>query len=141
MKPLPILALLAAAGALLSACQTTETDRDLFLQADGDKDGRLSLAEVKAVGLPRLFGRFDRDGDGSVTLADIRSIEPDFDEKEFTSRDLNHDGHVTFAEYRQIAEHKTSLIGLFKTIDSNQDGFIDRKEAAAYTAALEESRS
>lgn len=139
MKPLPILVLLAA-GALLSGCQTTETDRDLFLQADGDKDGRLSMAEVKAVGLPRLFGRFDRDGDGSVTLADIRAIEPDFDEKEFTSRDLNRDGHVTYAEYRQVAEHKTSLIALFKKIDTNQDGFIDRKEAAAYTAALEKSQ-
>ena len=140
MKALPALLCLIVAGIMLPACQTTETDRDLFKQADADEDGRLSLAEVKAVGLPRLFARFDRDGDGSVTLADIRAVQPEFDEKEFTSRDLNHDGRVTYAEYRQVAEHKTVLTDYFKKIDANGDGFIDRREAEAYTASQEAPR-
>jgi len=123
------------------ACRSVETDRDLFLDADTNKDKQLSLGEVKALGLPRLFARFDTDGDGSVSLAEARAVQPDFDEKEFPSRDLNRDGRVTYAEYRQVAEHKTSLIKLCKKIDANKDGFIDGKEAEAYTAELEASQA
>ncbi len=121
----------------LTACQTTESDRDLFLQADADRDGRLSLAEVKAVGLPRLFARFDPDGDGTVSLSDVRAVQPDFDAQEFSARDLNRDGRVTFAEYRQVAEKQSVLEGLFAQIDTNRDGFIDRRESDAWTGSLE----
>ena len=33
----------------LASCQTTETDRDLFVQCDTDKDGPLSCDEVCAM--------------------------------------------------------------------------------------------
>jgi Ca2+-binding EF-hand superfamily protein len=129
--------LLALTGATLTSCQTTETDRDLFLKADSDKDGKLTLSEVNIMGLPRLFGRFDINGDGTVTLAEASQVEPGFDPKVFAERDLNGDGNVSFDEYRQVAERKGVLKEKFAAIDTNRDHRIDQSEAEAYTAAME----
>ena len=101
--------LLAGVAALLASCATTETDRDLFIQADTNKDGQLSLAEVNKAGLPRIFSLFDVDGNGSVTLAEARKVDRGFDAKMFNERDLNHDGKVTWAEYEKVAMSKGGL--------------------------------
>ncbi len=131
---------IVAAVAGLSACKTTETDQDLFLKADTNKDGKLSLAEVNRLGFPRLFGRFDRDGNGSVTLADVRVVEPGFKETEFVRRDLNKDGRVTFAEYRVVAERDGDIKVAFEKVDLNKDGQICRIEAEKYTAKLDKEQ-
>lgn len=123
--------------ALLASCASTETDRDLFLQADANKDGRLSLDEVNKVGLPRLYNRFDLNADGRVTLEEAREVEPGFDEKVFSERDLDRDGKVTYAESEKVALAKGGLKKQFSEIDTNSDGFIDKTEAEAHVARLE----
>ena len=128
--PLGLLAL------ALASCQTIETDRDLFVQCDTDKDGRLSCDEVCTMGYPRLFGRFDPDGDGRVTLADVKARQPDFDPKLFAERDLNRDGTVTFEEYCKVADRKGGIRELFAKVDTNRDGYIDKTEAQAHVASL-----
>lgn len=120
----------------LAACQTIETDRDLFVKCDTNKDGRLSCDEVCTMGYPRLFGRFDPDGDGRVTLADVKARQPDFDPKLFAERDLNHDGTVTFAEYCQVADRKGGIPELFAKMDTNGDGYVDKTEAQAHATSL-----
>ncbi len=124
--------------ALLASCASPETDRDLFLQADTNKDGKLSLGEVNKVALPRLFNRFDVNGDGAVTLAEAREVEPGFDEKTFAERDLNRDGKVTYAENEKVALAKGGVKTQFAGIDSNRDGYIDKAEADAYVAKQEQ---
>ncbi len=119
----------------LAACQTMETDRDLFVKCDTNKDGRLSCNEVCTAGYPRLFGRFDTDGDGRVTLADVKARQPDFDPKLFAERDLNGDGTVTFEEYSKVADRKGGIPKLFAKVDTNGDGFIDKAEAQAHAAS------
>lgn len=120
----------------LASCQTIETDRDLFVQCDTDKDGRLSYDEVRTMGYPRLFGRFDTDGDGRVTLAEVQAREPGFDPKLFAERDLNRDGTVTFEEYCKVADRKGGIRELFAKVDTNGDGHIDKTEAQAHVASL-----
>lgn len=127
--------------ALLASCATTETDRDLFIQADTNKDGRLSLAEVNKAGLPRLFNRFDLNRDGSVTLAEAREVEPGFDEKEFVGRDLNRDGKVTYPENEKVALRKGGLKKQFAEVDTNGDDVIDPAEAEAYVARREKGEA
>jgi EF hand len=122
---------------VLAACSTPETDRSLFLEADTNKDNRLSLDEVNKVGLPRLFNRFDLDRNGSVTLTEARQVEPGFDPAAFAERDLNQDGKVTFAEGEKVALAKGGLKKQFAEVDTNRDGMIDKPEAEAHVVKLD----
>ena len=134
MKTIARLLLAGAAAALLASCATTETDRDLFVESDTNKDGQLSLAEVNTAGLPRLFAIFDVDGNGSVTLAEARKVEPGFDAKMFSERDLDRDGKVTWAENEKVAMSKGGLKKQFAAVDTDGDGMIEKPEAEAYVA-------
>lgn len=142
MKPhLKRPASLLATVVLLASCSgintSTESDRDLFLEADKNKDGQLTLAEMNAVGLPRLYNRFDKNQDGVVTLKEAREVDPNFAAKHFSERDLDSNGRVSWAEYNVIAKERGGLKKHFAMVDANGNGAINQAEAHAYVEKLE----
>lgn len=127
----------------------SEALRARLWELDTDKDGGVSFEEFRAgpiynklpIEKQRLvFQRLDTDGDGKITLKD-RPRHPEGDEDEFQlpwpkqlllGADQNHDGAVTFEEFRAAPRSKEftdeQLKRRFRELDKNHDGKIDRKD-------------
>lgn len=52
--------------------------------------------------------------------------QPDASDKDVMKADANHDGKVSFEEFK--AAHEAEMLARFKGKDVNQDGFIDLEE-------------
>lgn len=139
MHPHLLLCSVAIAAALASCA--APSDKDLFRDADRNHDGQLTLIEVNNMALPRLFDRFDLNHDDKVTVEEAQVVEPDFDMRLFRERDLDHDGAVSYPEYLHVANSRGGLKRQFAEVDSNHDGVIDKAEAEAHLARMEQRDS
>jgi Ca2+-binding EF-hand superfamily protein len=140
-----------------------DSGRGLWDLMDTDRDGRLSLREIKA--LPQLVDELDRDGDGAISLAEIphgyllrveqgagNSGGPDpFSALEqlgvnagpapplgkgpvwFQRMDRNRDGDVSRAEF-------LGSEALFRRIDTDGDGLISLEEAIRFEESLRKGK-
>lgn len=109
-----------------------------MMQADTDKDGRISRAEAAAD--PKLAARFnemDGNRDGFMDRADWDAKARERKETWFTSTDSNRDGRVSKAEMdassaKRRAEHqqkaRTHSAERFQKLDANKDGSLSRDE-------------
>jgi Ca2+-binding EF-hand superfamily protein len=102
----------------------------IFERTDTDKDGKITLEEVKAV-IGERFRKVDADGDMVVTKAEIvAALESDKQHPRLVRHagriadrlvlrfDLNEDGSVTLEEIGNRAEKRFALL------DRNDDGFV-----------------
>ena len=105
-----------------------------FVEADANGDRQLSKSEV--AGHARLAGRFDEidaDRNGQLTLAEIRAAREARREK-LRAADADHDRRISRAEAEnlpQLAEH-------FDELDIDQDGFVTRGEVKAARVLMRE---
>ncbi len=109
-----------------------------MMQADTDKDGRISKAEA-AVN-PKLAERFsdmDANKDGYVDRSDRELRARKHREEWFSSADVNKDGNLSKAEmdasaHKRDAEHQQKREARsaerFQKMDKNGDGVISRVE-------------
>lgn len=102
----------------------------IFERADADKDGKITLGEVKAV-IGARFRKVDADSDMIVTKAEIVAALESGNQHPRLVRhagriadrlvfrfDLNEDGTVTLDEIGNRAEKRFALL------DRNDDGFV-----------------
>jgi Ca2+-binding EF-hand superfamily protein len=92
---------------------------DTFLrQWDADRDGTLSLDEVKKAATAR-FNALDRDHDGTL---DRRELGATVTAWQFRRADADKDRTLDMNEYLAMVEM------LFRAADKDHDGTLDRKE-------------
>ncbi len=92
----------------LASAQVTATGEYLG-RMDGDRDGRVSLAEYQAW-MGYAFERMDRNDDGLLTADELPGGK----------------GRTV-----SLAEHRESLAAMFRRQDADRDGFLDAKELSA----------
>ena len=93
--------------------------------------------------LLKFFKEADRNHDGMLDTEEIKAIckEQNFslDTKEFLkSADVNGDGKVNYSEFLMAAvdfkkkSGKKMVIDIFKSIDADNDGYVDRRELSRF---------
>ncbi|MFT3807016.1 EF-hand domain-containing protein [Arenimonas sp.] len=148
-KSLAVLALFAVAGVALaqSAGESPGPRRahgDLFAERDGNKDGRISLAEWQQGEQARqkaMFERIDADRDGLVTREEIQKQRGQRHERMRAQRDQRRDRMEKLRELDKDGDHALSrteigdrlpkLAENFERLDGNRDGKLTREEIRA----------
>jgi Ca2+-binding EF-hand superfamily protein len=126
------LAFLAFAGAVGSVGVATARPAKVFVEADTDKSGDVSLDEFIAV-VKGSMATADTDGDGKLTVAEIAAVlgQPDAEAKatKFIARfDADRDGATTMVEI------ETRRQARFAELDNNKDGKLTPDEFPARKA-------
>lgn len=100
-----------------------------FNQLDGDKDGKLSIAEINPRAEKRIF-RIDQNADGSVTKEEIETwLKKGLERRRdlmLADHDANRDGAITREELT------TFITTEFGKADKNADGTVSLDESRSY---------
>jgi Ca2+-binding EF-hand superfamily protein len=152
------------ATASVVTLHVSDQGRGLFDLLDADKDGRLSVRELRQ--LPKLIDRLDRDGDGLLSRGEVPRayratfelgpadfqqasrvivrargglVEPPPPRRAegplwFWKMDRNRDGDVSRREFLGTDEE-------FRRIDTDGDGLISLAEALAFDKKVRAARS
>jgi hypothetical protein len=126
----------ALAALAFAACQSS-TPPDRFAQADGDRNGTLSEAEVTIYFVVGIFEARDTNKDGRISKAEWNPQMDAAEAREFAKRDANGDGFVTREEATAYALKAGLYAEDLRAADTNKDGVVSRAEAVAYYASKE----
>jgi hypothetical protein len=135
-------ALLLAALVALNGCASNEnmsggrSKADRFAQADRNHDGVLDRNEVSDYIVNQIFDSRDANHDGRLTDAEWTGGDP-ARLPAFKKRDLNHDGIVTKQEAIKYARAHGQADQIMREADKNHDGVLSRAEAQAYVGSKE----
>jgi hypothetical protein len=116
------------------ATQSANPDSNLVARVKQSKDGRISKEQYATWNVARMFRLYDNGAKGYVTIEDWRRLEGPGKDDIFKGLDRDHNGKVTLAEAEASPKVRALLGDNFADIDTNHDGWIDEKEAAAYLA-------
>ncbi|MFN0114882.1 MAG: EF-hand domain-containing protein [Paracoccaceae bacterium] len=111
----------------------------LFGELDGDGDGRITEAEVRAARLAQVAG-MDRNADGKISedeavawaVAKATKAATEKAKRQFASRDLDGDGALTAEELMA----PPVPAGLFRQADADGDGAVSKAEFDAMVAEM-----
>ena len=98
-----------------------------FRQIDLNMDGNLNVAEFTMGTLnPFEFRAADRNYDNVVELREYANYRKEKIESAFYQKDVNSDKHINVAEIGSVG--RMYLANRDVRVDSNQDGFLNRRE-------------
>lgn len=117
----------------ITACTTLEPDN--FDRVDEDGDGQLSLRELENALAESLFTSGDLNGDGVVTFAEWKEVLPTTNQARFFK--YAPDGKMTLEQARQAVDEGGVFDSLLGSIDTNNNGIVDKEEARIFHDAME----
>lgn len=114
-----------------------------FAAVDADKDGKITLDEMKVHRQARIAG-LDADGDGKISAAELQAMEMRGAEARAKARadrmlqgmDADGDGFLTAAEL--LAGPGMAPQGMFGRVDADNDGAITQDEVDAARDRMQE---
>ncbi len=108
-----------------------------FAKADANHDKFLSLDEANAYLVNEIFSSRDKNHDGKLTKAEWNISKDTAQVEAFRVRDANADGIVTLEEALAYGRKKGMAKELMKAADKNKDGKLSYDELKAYSASKE----
>ena len=132
---LPLLATLS-----LPSCQTTPpaaSPGDRFAAADANHEGKLSRGEAMDYFATQIFESRDLNHDGRLTWQEWHVPGAQHRKADFDAADKDKDGTVGLAEAKAYARKRGLFAEEFRKADTNHDGFVTRAEAQAFVAEVE----
>lgn len=121
----------AAATGFLTGCHK---DDATFKELDLNGNHKISLSEIQEAAVTGVFNTYDADRDGVITKAEWRKKDPAGDGSFMRQRDLNRDGKITREEALTFVKRQGFCHDVLGQADRNNNGTIDRKEAAVWIA-------
>jgi Ca2+-binding EF-hand superfamily protein len=96
---------------------------------DQNDDGEVTEVEFFQHVKTHSFRRLDADEDGKVSKAEWLAVEAGPDAEALFDRwDKNGDGGLTLKEFKDTPRAKTTVLNLFKTLDTDGDGTLSAAE-------------
>ena len=120
----------AAMSLLAVGCRTAAPDR--FSRADANHDDQLGRTEISDYLATTVFESRDSNHDGKLTKAEWVTSGNRAQTKVFEQADTDHNGIVTLQEARASKRTRSVTDEVVRNADSNRNGFVSRQEMAAY---------
>ena len=128
---------LGCAGGLLASCAMTpkkaaDSRITLVQFVQSSPGSRITRNQFVDWNVARLFKIYDRNGDGVVDRQELRAVQGTDQDDTFRRLDRHPDEKITLQEATADPQLRRAMGATFNDIDTNRDGTIDVKEAAAY---------
>lgn len=113
---------LAAILAGSAARAQTNAPSNFFQSADTNNDGRVNQAEFAQQAKKSTFERLDQDKDGVITLQEWEAVDHSPEaKKHFEAMDKDRNGRISYPEFLDASEWKSTLNDSFNKLDRDRD--------------------
>ena len=107
-----------------------------FKKADTNKNGKLETTELDTALAKGLHKAGDKNHDGNVTFAEWKAVNESSNQAKFNKYDTDGTTGLSLTEATTALNNEGTFKKLSDKIDTNDDGVIDKAEAGTFHDAM-----